>query len=185
MYAGELDLLAERHARYFVHYADTCAKDYDHDSMHLVVATRRIRCDMPDILIAARHVVARNQAERAYRLCGEVWKNIAYFAECLALTERVLAAQGDETVAYGNARANALITLVGLSVETMDHDRTLTRCDEALALYRNESVCVACRPPCISVSGNAASSTSTAGRFTPNCSILSATRVTCIGRPSS
>jgi len=136
--SGILALMLERHARYYAWRAQTCASDYART--HHIQDLGWIQACMPNILAAGEYLIAHGQAEQACRLCAacdEVWKNLAYFAEGLALTERALVLPGDATNAYKSARANALITSVRLSAETSEHVRTLARCDEALALFRS------------------------------------------------
>ncbi len=132
--AGDAD---ERHACYFESLADECVREYEQS--HNPTALRRIRSSMPDVLAAIQYAISQGQAERACHLCescGSVWKDFAYQAEGLVLTEAALALTGTDQDTYLHARAGALITLVSLSANTTDHTRTRMCCDESLALYR-------------------------------------------------
>ncbi len=134
--AGEQEEAGERHARYFAWYAQECAND--HERSHSVVALQRIRLEMADTLAATRYAIAHKRAERACRICAacaSVWKDFAWHAEGLAITQEALALNGDDSDVYKQARAQALLTVVRLSADTTDHARTETLCNEAMTLF--------------------------------------------------
>ncbi len=135
--SGDLSDANERHTRYFESLAQECAHSYSQS--HNSAALRRLQTVMPDVLAATRNAIALGQAGRACRLCeacGPVWRDYAFHAEGLAVTEAALALADDGGSAYSRARAGALMTLSRLSADTADHDRSWQSCEEALALYR-------------------------------------------------
>lgn len=135
--SGDMSDATERHARYFESLAHDCAHSYAQS--HNSAALRRLQSAMPEVLAATRSAIALGQAERACRLCeacGPVWRDYAFHAEGLAVTEAALALADNGASAYPRARAGALMTLSRLSADTADHERSGQSCEEALALYQ-------------------------------------------------
>ena len=129
---GELDLARQRHAGYFLEFAEPAAAGLRGGEQPLWLD--RLEVEHGNLRAALAWSVEQNRAEMAVRLAGAVyslWDLHGHYTEGCAWLRRVLALQGDVPPAV---RARALMGLATLATISADFELGAAACQEAAEL---------------------------------------------------